>query len=154
MNSVTSLVAAGTFTCGALNGKYIATKAPAKSGRVYHNYKGFFSIILLGLVDAEYKFIFNTSERLEALEGDTLGLPPPEVLPGDDRPIPYFLIGDDAFALKTWMMKPFSARNLSLEERIFNYRLSRARRIVENAFGILANRFQCLLSTLQVEPTT
>lgn len=96
--------------------------------------------------------MFNSSELLEALEGDTLGLPPPEPLPDDDKPVPYFLIGDDAFPLKTWMMKPFATCHLSTEERIFNYRLSRARRIVENAFGILANRFQCILSMLQVDP--
>ena len=73
-------------------------------------------------------------------------------LPGDDKPIPYFLIGDDAFTLKTWMIKSYSAHNLSNAERLFNYRLSWARRIVENAFGILANRPQCLLSTLQLAP--
>jgi hypothetical protein len=52
------------------------------------------------------------------------------------------------------MMKPFSHHNLTNEERIFNYRLSRAWRIAENGFGILANRFRCLLSTMQLEPDT
>jgi hypothetical protein len=81
-----------------------------------------------------------------------MGLPPPEPLPNDDIAIPYFLIGDDAFALRTYMLKPFAHCFLTHEERIFNYRLSRARRVVENAFGILANRFRCLLTTLAITP--
>ena len=85
---------------------------------------------------------------------DTLDVPDAEPLPGDDRDMPYFLIGDDAFSLRTWLMKPFSARGLPDEERIFNYRLSRARRVVENVFGIMANRFGCLLTTMSQNPET
>ena len=82
-----------------------------------------------------------------------MGFPEPDPLPGDDRDMPYF-IRDDTFPLRTCLMKPFSHYKLEREERIFNYRLSRARRIVENTFGILANRFMCLLMTLQQEPET
>ena len=75
-------------------------------------------------------------------------------MPNDYQDAPYFFIGDDAFALRETMMKPYSQRGLDNEERIFNYRISRARRVVENAFGILANRFQVLLSTMQHSPST
>lgn len=68
--------------------------------------------------------------------------------------MPYFLVGDDAFPLQRWLMKPFPLRNLSPTQRIFNYRFSRARRVVENAFGITAQKWRCLLTTMQQPPTT
>nr|XP_034319421.1 putative nuclease HARBI1 [Crassostrea gigas] len=125
-------------TCGALDGKHVAIRNPCRSGTLYYNYKGFFSIILLALVDANYKFLWAHVD--------------PEPLPHDDRPTPYFLIGDDAFPLRSWMMKPYSNRNMNNKERIFNYRLSRARRVVENTFGILAHRWRCMLGTMQQDP--
>lgn len=53
------------------------------------------------------------------------------------------IVGDDAFPLKNYLMKPY-ARTAALteKEKIFNYRLSRARRISENAFGIFVSRFR------------
>lgn len=64
------------------------------------------------------------------------------------------LVADDAFPLKTYLIKPYNVPS-SKEEKNFNYRLSRARRVVENAFGILVSRFRifekkiaCKLSTV------
>ena len=37
----------------------------------------------------------------------------------------YFLLGDDAFALMPWMVKPYSRHQLTREERIANYKISR-----------------------------
>lgn len=154
---------------GALDGKHIAIQKPAKSGSLYYNYKGFFSIVLLALVDAEYKFrwvqvgdegacsdaqLYNGSNLKRKLDDDTLGVPDDEPLPNDNRPMPYFFIGDDAFALRKTMMKPYSRHNMTRDSRIFNYRCSRARRVVENAFGILASRFRCLLTIMRKKPET
>lgn len=49
-------------------------------------------------------------------------------------------------------MKPFGGHSLSYEEKVFNYRLSRARRIVENAFGILVSRFRIFERTISLLP--
>ena len=148
--------------CGVLDGKHIAIKAPNNAGTLFHNFNGFFSIILLALVDSDYKFlwaavggngsssdcgIFNASPLRTTLESGDIGFPDPEPLPHDDRGMPYFLVGDDAFPLRTWMMKPFSHRNMTVEERIFNYRLPRARRI-------LAHRWRCILTTMQQDYET
>lgn len=152
---------------GAIDGKHVRIKKPKNSGSEYYNYKGFFSIILLAVVDADYKFtwccvgapgsasdagVFNGSRLKLAFDEERLNLPDPDPLPGDDRDIPYFIVGDDAFSLHKHMMKPYSGRFLPDPQRVYNYRLSRARRVVENVFGITANRWRCLLGCLQQEP--
>ena len=64
----------------------------------------------------------------------------------------FVVVGDDGFPLKKYLMKPYPHQGLSREKRILNYRLSRARRIVENAFGILANRFCVFMTTIHLSP--
>ena len=152
---------------GALDGKHIAIKKPKKSGSEYFNYKGYFSLVLLALVDADYKFlwvnvgasgsssdaqIFNRCKMKRKIENGTLGLPPPEPLGPGGPDLHYFLLGDDAFALMPWLVKPYSRRQLTREERIANYRISRGRRVVENSFGILVKRFRVLLTTMEQRP--
>ena len=134
-----------------------------KAGSYYRNYKGRDSIILLALVDASYKFlfidvgrngrmndgaVFRDSPLAAHLYEGNLNLPGPNLLPASNITVPYVLVADDAFPLHTNIMKPYPNRGLTRDERIFNYKLSRARRVVENTFGILANRFRILLTTI------
>ena len=56
--------------------------------------------------------------------------------------LPYVFVGDDAFGLKPHMMKPYPSQSLLLNQQVFNYRLLRARRVVENVFCIAATRFR------------
>ncbi|KAF2886843.1 hypothetical protein ILUMI_19332 [Ignelater luminosus] len=66
--------------------------------------------------------------------------------------VPFVILADAAFPLAYNILKPFPFRNITWEQRIFNYRLSRARRVVENAFGILTNRFRIFLTTISLNP--
>lgn len=153
---------------GALDGKHIVIKPPLKSGSEYYNYKGTHSIVLMALVDADYKFLFvdvGTNGRISdggvfektalaaMLENKTLHLPDNKPLPGRTTPQPFVIVADEAFPLKPYIMKPYSARSLNCKERrVYNYRLSRSRRVVENAFGILANRFRVFLTKILLKP--
>ena len=56
--------------------------------------------------------------------------------------------------LSNYMMKPYPERNLTVEERVFNYWLSRMRRIPENGFGILANRWRFFRRPFSLQPWT
>ena len=95
---------------GALDGKHNAIKKPKKSGSEYFNYKGYFSLVLLALVDADYKFlwvnvraggsssdaqIINRSKLKRRIENGTLGLPPPEPLGPGGPNLHYFFLGDE-----------------------------------------------------------
>ena len=121
------------------------------------------------MVDGQYKFrwvdvstagsctdaqIFNTCHLKRKIDDGSIGFPDPAPITQGGRDAPYFILADDAFALRTWLMKPYGRRMLTREERIANYRISRGRRVVENAFGILVSRFRVMMTTIELPPET
>lgn len=65
---------------------------------------------------------------------------------------PYAIVGHNAFPLKIYLMKPFPGKNLTADQQIFNYRLSRARQVLENVFGILAAKFRVFRAAITLKP--
>lgn len=153
---------------GAIDGKHIRLQAPIKSGSEYFNYKGYFSIVLMAAVDANYSFlfvnvgcqgrisdggVFKNSHLHSKIENKTLNLPPATPLIGQKKETPYVFVADDAFALAQNIMKPYPGLHLKgSPKRAYNYRLCRARRVVENTFGILSAVFRVLHKPLLLEP--
>ena len=130
---------------GAADGKHVSIQHPQASGSLFYNYKGFYSIVMLAIVDYDYKFIFvdvgcqgrisdggvsRNSSFYTALESGALNLPEPKPLPlssdpswifdQSSVPIPYYTVADDAFPLGLHCMKPFSQVGLTDRRRIFN----------------------------------
>lgn len=152
---------------GSLDGKHIKMRKPACTGSKFFNYKHTFSIVLLALADAHYKFLFcdigsqgrcsdagvyAESDLRKALDSNVLNIPEEAPLPGTDEKFPFFVVADDAFPLQEHILKPYPHRNMDHDEQIYNYRVSRARRCVESAFGIMANRFRVLLNPICLDP--
>ncbi|KAJ8928000.1 hypothetical protein NQ314_019466 [Rhamnusium bicolor] len=67
-----------------------------------------------------------------------------------DLILPFVLVGDEIFALDENLLRPLEGQNLTVAKRIFNYRLTRARRFVECTFGILANKWRIFHRALNV----
>ena len=144
---------------GAIDGKCIRMRYPKFSGIQYYNYKGFFSLVLMAICDTNYCFtlfdvgqfgsnndsgILANSKMGEAIENGSLKVPDFAKINADTGKIPYYFIGDEIFPLKTWLVRPYPEKALvnDEEKKIFNYRQSRARRVIKNAFGILTARWR------------
>lgn len=154
---------------GALDGKHIRINCPPGSGSYFYNYKMFYSIILMAVVNAQYEFIFvDVGAEGKASDGgvwkktslfeylsdelNPLNVPEPSPIPGIRDAMPYFFVADDAFALTPNLMKPYSMQGISKRNRIYNYRLSRSRMVVENAFGILSTKFRIFRKEISMYP--
>lgn len=149
---------------GSMDGQHIRILPPPKSGLTYYNYKNFNSIVLMALVNSNYEFIhvdvgkngrlsdggvFEYTEFGRKLLAKKLNLLDTNASVNNMN---YVFIGDEAFSLEEHFLKPYGQKDLNSEKRIFNYRLSRARNVVENAFGIISSRFRILYTPINMQP--
>jgi hypothetical protein len=93
-----------------------------------------------------FRDLWNFSNCIGAIDGKYVKFQPNQQLPGTTCLAPHVFVGDNAFLLKTYLMRPYprSQSNGDSVKSIFNYGLSRARRVVENAFGILSQKFKII----------
>ncbi|RVE49444.1 hypothetical protein evm_005875 [Chilo suppressalis] len=152
---------------GAIDGKHIRIIKPNDSGSLFYNYKSYFSTVLLAVCDANYCFIavnigaygknndstiFQDSVFYKKLVEKTLDIPDPKPISQTDiTPLPHVIVGDEAFSLSEHIMRPYCGKSLTTKKRIFNYRLSRARRYIECCFGILVNKWRIFHRPLNVD---
>ena len=150
----TSPIALGNWTK-----KNFDTQSSAKSGCLCFIYKKSFSIVLLALCGASYQFtvvdigdtgrqiddgLFTKSNLGRSIVNDYFNLPEPKQLYSESEFLfAYAFVGGDAFPMRHNLLKPYSLSNVERVLLIFNKRLSRSRRTIENTIlGILAARFK------------
>ncbi|XP_076054582.1 uncharacterized protein LOC143033253 [Oratosquilla oratoria] len=141
---------------GAVDGKRVRVTRPEHSGSMYFNNKAYFSVVLLAVADTDYCFryvdvgsygkhadstIFQESNLFKQIQENVLKLPKPQRLSDWNEVLPYAFVGNEAFGLSINLLRPYSGHNLTNDKKLFNYRLSRARRYVGWAFGILSNKW-------------
>ena len=143
---------------GAVDGTHIPIMSPQDFPADYFNRKGWHSIIMQGMVDHLYRFtdvcigwpgrvhdarVLGNSSVYQKGESGKLFPEWRRVIAGKE--VPVLVLGDPAYPLLPWLMKPYiDNSNLSEDQRKFNKRLSRARVVVEDAYGRLKGRWRCL----------
>lgn len=149
------------FCWAAIDGCHIPIKCPpggAEACKEYHNFKNFYSIVLMAMVDSSYRFIWGScgfpGNSHDAVIFQSTGLweniKEHSFIPDigqkvADVTIPPLIIGDSAFPFQPWLLKPYTNAVLTAKQRYFNYRLSRARMVTEGAYGQLKGRWRVLL---------
>ncbi|XP_033098538.1 protein ANTAGONIST OF LIKE HETEROCHROMATIN PROTEIN 1-like [Anneissia japonica] len=143
---------------GAIDGSHIPIIAPYDRPNDYYNRKGHHSIVLQAVTDHMLRFtniyvgwpgrvhdsrILRNSEIFAKAENRQLLPVRTELISGVQ--VPLLILGDPAYPLKTWLMKGFPGENLPRQQQTFNYRLSRARMVVERSFGMLKGRWRLLM---------
>ncbi|CAN7985568.1 unnamed protein product [Ixodes hexagonus] len=151
---------------GALDGCHFPVSPPKEHASDYHNYKGWYSIILLALVDHRYRFryvsvgtpgrchdasVYGRSSLKRLVESQNFQRPAVTI---EGVSVPPVILCDQAFALTANLQKPYPNASPDSSEAAYNYNLSKTRRIVDNAFGRQKARFRFLMKRMECTIST
>ncbi|KAK5648193.1 hypothetical protein RI129_003085 [Pyrocoelia pectoralis] len=146
-----------TGVIGAIDGSHIRINAPKDYHTSYINRKGYHSILLQAVCNVDLLFTdvytgFPGSVHDAALfkQSDLYN----KITTGDIDLGEFYIIGDKAYPLQTYLMVPFKdVGHLSLQQKKFNLVLSKSRAVIENAFALLKGRFRRLkyIETVKLE---
>lgn len=154
------------YCLGSIDGNHIRIVPPNGSVSYYFNYKKTHSVVLMATANANYEFLYcavgtngrisdegviNNTQFYIKLVNKELKIPKSQFIGTSNRALRYVFVGDEAFAMRPDLLKPYRQETLTRERRIFNYRLSRARCVIENAFDILASRFRIFHTSINLK---
>ena len=89
-----------------------------------------------GLANARYRFIaidvgayekqsdggiFRNNSLYQLLSSNNFNMPNSKKLPLSDVELPFMILGDEAYPLRSYLMRPYPRRQLTESRRVFNY---------------------------------
>ena len=151
---------------GCIDGTHIPILAPNENHKDYVNRKGFHSIQMQAVVDSRYLFrdvvvgwpgsvhdarvLSNSAIFKKGVDNTLFDGVESRIIQGND--VPPLILGDPAYPFLPWLMKRYPENNDTPRvQRVFNYRLSRARMTVENTFGRFKGRFKRFSKRVDME---
>ena len=95
--------------------------------------------------------VFRNSKIGEQFFENKVHLPEADSLKGSSisEKVPYYQVGDETFPLQSWLLRPYRGQGIPEEQVIFNYCLSRTRRVTENVFEILSESWRIFMRPIQ-----
>ena len=152
----------------AIDGTHVQITAPEQSTVDFFDRKQRYSIGCQGICDGNMKFlsvsagfpgsvhdsrILRNTWIFQQAQNENILTAPLRAL-GQNNTIRPYLVGDAAYPLYTWLMKPFPySKNMEPNQERFNLALSQARVTIERAFGVLKGRWRILLGKVCLEPS-
>lgn len=133
---------------GAIDGSHVRINRPLEDEETYVNRKQYHSLIIQAICDHSKMFIDVCCGEPGSLH-DARVLRRSSLFRKAQTPNyfgEYFLLGDSAYPALNWLVTPFKDNGcLTEEQKIFNFKLSSTRMVIEHAFGLLKGRFRRLL---------
>uniref|UniRef100_A0A1X7UN39 DDE Tnp4 domain-containing protein n=1 Tax=Amphimedon queenslandica TaxID=400682 RepID=A0A1X7UN39_AMPQE len=151
---------------GAIDGSHIPISSPVEFHSDYYNRKGWYPMIIQAVADHNDRFLniyigwpgsvhdahvfVNSPIYNKGMDGNLFNGLTRNVC---NTNLPITLLGDSAYPLLPCLTKPFPHNCfLTLEQQQYNYNLSKACIVIENAFGRLKFRWRCLMKRLDLKP--
>nr|CAI5829974.1 unnamed protein product [Callosobruchus analis]CAI5854073.1 unnamed protein product [Callosobruchus analis] len=140
--------------CGAVDGTLLTIDAPRINEPAYVDRHGKHSINCMAVCGPDLTFYYvsvnwpGSVHDARVLRNSSLF----RRMENGWRPHPNgVILGDSAYPLKEWLIPPTYEDPLNQAQNNFNRAHKRTRRLIENAFGILKEKFPCL-NHLRVDP--
>ena len=144
---------------GVIDGTHIQIWAPSEDPHSYINRKGYHSINVQVVCDAEGLFTYCYAGQVGSVHDSRVFRNSPVAcfleMPERYFPNDSHIIGDAAYGIHPHVMVPFRNNgHLTVRQRNFNFRLSSTRMVIERTIGQLKIRFRILLDCLPLTDIT